>query len=84
METLSFAVAMRTLIDDARWNFAHVRGDMQGEPSPVIVNYDVTFGVEGAVGADIVQLDYFVPIARINVYRGDDRAAAALVFEAYC
>jgi hypothetical protein len=84
VDTLSFAAAMRTLIDDARWNFAHVRGDMQGEPSPVIVAYDVTFAVEGALETSVHQLDYFVPIARIDVYRGDDEAAAALVFEAYC
>ena len=75
---------MRTLIDDARWNFAHVRGDMQGEPSPVIVVYDVTFAVEGAVETSVHQVDYFVPVALIDVYRGDDEAAAALVFEAYC
>ncbi len=84
VDMLSFAAAMRTLIDDARWNFGHVRGDMQGEPNPVMVSYDVTFAVEGALESSVVQIDYFVPIARIDVYHGDDEAAAALVFEAYC
>lgn len=84
MDTLSFDAAMRTFIDDARWNFGNVRGAMQGDPSPVIVSYDVTFRVEGALQTSVVQLDYFVPIARIDVYAGDDEAAAALVFEFYC
>ena len=84
METLSFAAAIRALIDDACWNFTHVRGNVQGEAGPVIVNYDVTFGVEGAVEAYIHQMDYAAPVARIDVYEGDDEAAAALVFEAYC
>jgi len=83
METLSFAAAMRTLIDDARWNFTHVRGNVQDGSGPVIRNFDVSFAVEGAVEAYVHLLDYDVPLGRIDVYHGDDDAAAALVFDAY-
>ena len=74
---------MRTLIDDARWNFTHVRGSVQDGANAVIVNYDVTFAVEGAVEAYVHLLDYDVPLGRIHVYDGDDEAAAAVVFDAY-
>ena len=75
---------MRTFIDDACWNFYHIRGDVQGEAGPVVATYDVTFGVERAFEVYIFLLDYDAPYARIVVYKGDDEAAAALVFDAYC
>ena len=82
-ETLAFDAAVRRLMADGLWNFREFRGAIRDGAGPVIVNFDGTFAVEGALDAYVHLLDYSVPAARLVFYRGDDAAAARVVYEAY-
>lgn len=84
METLSFDDAMRRFIDDARWNFHHLRAGLQESSGGIVAMYDVPFTVEAAFATYISLLDYDVPVARVQLYSGDDDAAAELVMDWYC
>jgi hypothetical protein len=83
METLSFAEAMRRFIDDAPFNFAHVRRANREPNERVVTEFDVPFAVEDAYDTCVWLLDYDAPRAHIKVYRGTDATAAQAVFDDY-
>jgi hypothetical protein len=74
---------MRRLIDDAPWNFARYRGANRDPGEPVMTDFNLSFAVDGALDTCISLLDYDVPRAHIDLYRGDDEAAAQLAFDVY-
>jgi hypothetical protein len=83
LETIPFEAAIQRLLVDWVWNFKDFRKGLRDGHGPVIAEYDGAFAVDGAIDAYVHLIDYFVPMARIELYEGDDEAAADLVFEVY-